>query len=98
MQKEDNPMNKLIPIEFKNQRIMITKLLAEEFGASEKNINDNFSNNHTRFIEDKHYFKIEGQALKDFKKSLPDIIGEPLKFAPKLILWKNVEQQDMQKF
>lgn len=80
-------MNKLIPIEFKNQRIMTTKILAEEFGSSEKNINDNFSNNHTRFIEDKHYFKLEGQALKDFKNSLPDNIGEPLKFAPKLILW-----------
>lgn len=80
-------MDKLMPLEFKKQRIIPTKLLAEEFGASEKNINDNFSNNHTRFIEDKHYFKLEGQALKDFKKSLPDIIGEPLKFAPKLILW-----------
>lgn len=80
-------MNKLMPIEFKTQRIITTKVLAEEFAASEKNINDNFSNNHTRFIEGKHYFKLEGQALKDFKNSLPDNIGEPLKFAPKLILW-----------
>lgn len=79
--------DKLIPVEYKNQRILTTKILAEEFGASEKNINDNFSNNHTRFIENKHYFKLEGQALKEFKNSLPDYIGEPLKFAPKLILW-----------
>lgn len=80
-------MSKLIPIEFKNQRIMTTKVLAEEFGASEKNINDNFSNNKDRFKEGKHYIKLEGQLLKDFKNSLPDIIGEPLKFAPRLILW-----------
>ncbi|MGG7144931.1 ORF6N domain-containing protein [Clostridium nigeriense] len=80
-------MSKLIPMEFKNQRIMTTKVLAEEFGASEKNINDNFSNNKDRFKEGKHYIKLDGQALKDFKNSLPDNIGEPLKFAPKLILW-----------
>lgn len=80
-------MNKIVPIEYKNQRIMTTKVLAEEFGASEKNINDNFSNNKDRFKEGKHYIKLDGQALKDFKNSLPDNIGEPLKFAPKLILW-----------
>lgn len=80
-------MNNLIPLEFKNQRIITTKVLAEEFGAAEKNINDNFSNNKERFIEGKHYYKLEGQALKEFKSSLPDFIGEPLKFAPKLILW-----------
>lgn len=80
-------MNKLMPLEFKNQRIILTKTLADEYGASEKNINDNFSNNKSRFVEEKHYIKLDGQALKEFKNSLPDIIGEPLKFAPKLILW-----------
>ena len=80
-------MNKLIPLEFNNQRIITTKVLAEQFGASEKNINDNFSNNKQRFKEGKHFIKLEGQALKEFKNSLPDFIGEPLKFAPKLILW-----------
>lgn len=80
-------MNKLMPLEFENQRIMLTKTLAEQFGASEKNINDNFSNNKDRFKEGKHYVKLEGQRLKEFKNSLPDIVGEPLKFAPKLILW-----------
>ncbi|WP_415468557.1 hypothetical protein [Clostridium saccharoperbutylacetonicum] len=34
----------------------------------------------------------------EFKNSLPDIIGEPLKFAPKLILWTTEEQQEMQKY
>ena len=77
----------LIPIEWENERIMTTKTLAECYGASEKNINDNFSNNKERFEEGKHYIKLEGKLLKEFKNSLPDEIGEPLKFAPKLILW-----------
>ena len=80
-------MNNLAILEFKNQRIITTKVIAEQFGSVEKNIQDNFANNKERFIEGKHYFKLEGQALKDFKNSLPDNIGEPLKFAPSLILW-----------
>ncbi len=80
-------MSNLLPVKFKDQRIMTTKVLGEEFGATEKNIQDNFSNNKDRFKEGKHYYRLEGQALKDFKNSLPDIIGEPLKFAPSLILW-----------
>lgn len=79
--------NNLIPIEFKNQRIMTTKVLAEEYGTDEKNIQMNFSNNQSRFAEGKHFIKLEGQTLKDFKNSLPNEIREPLKFAPQLILW-----------
>jgi hypothetical protein len=80
-------MNSSMPVEFNNQRIMTTKVLAEEFGATEKNLLDNFSNNKTRFIEGKHYFKLEGERLKEFKAGLPDNIGDPLKFTSKLILW-----------
>lgn len=80
-------MNKLTPINYENQRIMTTKVLAEQFGAEETNIQKNFNNNEKRFIEGKHYYKLEGQILRDFKNSLPNEIQEPLKFAPKLILW-----------
>jgi len=77
----------ILPIEFKNQRIMTIKTLAEEYGTDEKNIQMNYLNNQSRFSEGKHYFKLEGQYLKDFKNSLPNEIREPLKFASQLILW-----------
>ena len=80
-------MNKLVPIEFKNQRIMTTKVLAEQYGTDEGNIQKNFSNNGKRFTEGKHYYKLEGQTLKEFKNSLPKEIREPIKFAPVLYLW-----------
>ncbi len=80
-------MNNLIPLDFKNQRIITTKVLAEEYGTEEKNIQMNFLNNQKRFTEDKHYYKLEGQALKNFKNSLPNDIREPLKFVSQLILW-----------
>lgn len=80
-------MSKLIPLEFNKQRIMTTKVLAEEFGTEEGNIQKNFSNNEKRFSEGKHYYKLEGQTLKEFKNSLPNEIREPLKYAPVLYLW-----------
>ncbi|MGG7214019.1 ORF6N domain-containing protein [Clostridium nigeriense] len=80
-------MSKLIPMEFKNQRIMTTKVLAEEFGTEEGNIQKNYSRNEKRFIVGKHYYKLEGQALREFKNSLPTESLEPIKFAPVLYLW-----------
>ncbi|WP_297429577.1 ORF6C domain-containing protein [Clostridium sp.] len=79
-------MSKLIPLEFKNQRIMTTKALAEEFGTEENNIKNNFNNNKSRFIENKHYFLIKGEELKEFKR-LVNEIDEAIKFAPALYLW-----------
>lgn len=60
-------MNKLMPLEFENQRIIMTKILAEEFGTEDKIISNNFNRNIDRFIEGKHYYKLEGAVLKDFK-------------------------------
>ncbi len=60
-------MSKLIPLEFKNQRIMTTKVLAEQFGTEEVNISKNFNRNQNRFIEGKHYYKLQGEELKNFK-------------------------------
>ena len=36
-------MSKLIPLEFNKQRIMTTKVLAQEYGTEEGNIQKNFS-------------------------------------------------------
>ncbi|MDY4721224.1 MAG: ORF6N domain-containing protein, partial [Clostridium paraputrificum] len=44
-------MNNLTPLEFKNQRIITTKVLAEEFGTEEGNIQKNYSRNEKRFLE-----------------------------------------------
>ncbi len=78
-------MNKLIPLEFKNQRIMTTKILAEQFGTEDKIISQNFNRNHMRFIEGKHYFCLEGEELKTFKGYLQN--EESLKFVSILYLW-----------
>ena len=80
-------MNNLIPIKFKNQNVITTELLAEVYGTDVKNIQMNFKRNEKNFEEDKHYFFLQGEELKQFK-SLSTESGLPVnKFAPNLYLW-----------
>ena len=55
-------------------RVVTTGLLAQCYVTAAKNIHDNFSNNAERFEAGKHYFKLEGEALRAFKHR-PDQIG-----------------------
>lgn len=74
-------------IEINNQRLLTTEQLAAFYETTPKNIQDNFQNNREKFIESKHYYRIEGQELKDFK-SHTENIGLPInKFASQLILY-----------
>lgn len=57
-------------INFKSIPVVTTEMLADFYGADVKNIQNNFLRNTGRFIEGKHFFKIVGQELREFKKSL----------------------------
>lgn len=57
-------------ITYNAQPVITTELLAKVYGTEETNIRQNFNNNADRFIEGKHFIKLEGDALRDFKKSL----------------------------
>ncbi len=74
-------------ITYKDRPVCTTFQLAQFYDCSEKNLSDNYGNNRERFEEDKHFVLLEGEMLRAFKVGLPDQIGEPLKFAPKVILW-----------
>ncbi|HBC2028999.1 TPA: ORF6N domain-containing protein [Clostridium perfringens] len=78
-------MNNLIPLEFKNQRIITTKQLAEIYETSEKNISNNFNNNIEHFEEGKHYYLLQGDALREFKRNSYDIGIAPS--VNKLYIW-----------
>ena len=60
----------LVPVEWSNQRVLTTAQLAEFYGCSVENIRDNFRKNRERFVEDKHYFKLEGDKLRVFKRDM----------------------------
>lgn len=78
-------MKNLIPISYENQRIMTTKVLSEQYGTEDKIIQQNFKRNEERFVEGKHYYRLTGKELKEFKANLH--LEGNLKFASELILW-----------
>jgi len=74
------------PLEYQGKRVLTTERLASAFEATEKNIQVNFANNGSRFIEGVHFFKIVGSELRELKNE-PDYIGLVGKRASHLILW-----------
>ena len=74
-------MNEIINIEYNNERVLTTDQLAQAYGCETKRISENFKRNEERFEEGKHYFKLDGDALRDFKITNPQI-ADNLKFAP----------------
>lgn len=64
---------------------MLTSKLAESYGTSNKIISYNFNNNKNRYIEGKHYFKLEGKEKKDFINHLE--IQDGIKNAKTVYLW-----------
>ena len=79
-------MTNLVPMEWKGQRIMTTKTLAECYETEENNIKNNFNNNKSRFVEGKHYYLLKGIDLKEFKNQVNDIDLVPKRTAS-LYLW-----------
>lgn len=60
-------------INHQDQPVITTELLAKLYGTDVDNIRQNFSRNADRFIEGKHFFKLEGEQLKAFASSLNDL-------------------------
>ena len=57
-------------ISHKSIPVLTTEQLAKFYGTDISNIRQNFSRNADRFVEGKHYFRLEGAELKDFKNSV----------------------------
>lgn len=62
-----------VTVEVKGIRVLTTKQIANEYGAREIQISQNFTNNRGRFIEGKHYISLSGDELRTFKKHFEKI-------------------------
>lgn len=69
--------------------VITTELLADAYETEIRNIQVNHSRNRNRFVDGKHYFKLTGLILKDFKKQLTQskLVNIVNKQASHLILW-----------
>lgn len=61
------PVADLNRIEWNGEPVLTTEQLAFKFECNAKNLSANFKNNEERFIEGKHYYKLEGDVLREFK-------------------------------
>lgn len=73
-------------VNFKSIPVVSTEMLAEFYGTESKNILQNFTRNKARFIESKHFFKVQGYELKELKNQ-PSLRGLVAKHSAHLILW-----------
>lgn len=80
-------LNNLIPVEWSNQRVLTTAQLAEVYECNPKNIKVNFGNAKEQFVEGVHYFKLTGEALRQFKGQVKGIDLPISTFASHLYLW-----------
>lgn len=63
--------------------VITTGIMAKLYGTDEANVKMNFSRNADRFIEGKHYFKLEGVELKGFKDRVTE--SYPVKFHDQIV-------------
>ena len=78
-------MSNLTPVKFNGEIVITTKMLAEVYECEEAHISNNFKRNEDKFIEGKHYYKLQGKELKEFKGYHKN--NESLKFVSILYLW-----------
>ena len=69
-------------------RVVTTDLLAQIYGAAPENIQDNYRKNADRFEQGKHYFKLDGESLSEFKaKNIPENFRSVGRRTREIMLW-----------
>ncbi|MBF0693397.1 ORF6N domain-containing protein [Providencia alcalifaciens] len=81
-----SPVESLPVVTYNSLPVITTELLAKLYNTEPKYIQTNTARNESRFIAGKHFFKLEGAELKDFKNrpSLRGLVGSR---ARSLVLW-----------
>lgn len=88
--KAANAIKNLVKINFREERVLTTKQMAEVYGTEENNIKKNLSVNKERFIEGKHYYLLKGDELKKFKRVVTNgnqALENEFRFVSQLTLW-----------
>lgn len=83
-----NPSAETLSLVTHNQvPVVTTELLAQLYGTDVDNIRQNFNRNTERFIEGKHFFKLTGEQLKEFRLSVTNCHAQISNKTRYLTLW-----------
>lgn len=72
-------------VEYNNERVLTTEQVSEGFECEPHNIKKNFNANKDRFVEGKHYYKVEGKELENLRVTNSDLQISPM--TRSLYLW-----------
>lgn len=72
-------------VEYNNERVLTTEQVGEGFECEPQQIKQNFNNNKERFVEGKHFYKLEGEELKKLRVENLDLQISPM--TRSLYLW-----------
>lgn len=73
-------------VDYSRQPVLTTEQIANFYGTDPRRITENFKRNEEHFTESVHYFKLEGEALKEFKNQYAESVSVGAR-AASLILW-----------
>lgn len=76
---------KVAVVEYNNERVLTTEQVSDGFECETTNIKKNFNANKERFIEGKHYYKLEGKELENLRVTNSDLQISPM--TRSLYLW-----------
>ena len=77
-------MSNLIPATYNNERILTTEQLAQVYETESRRITENFNRNKERFVKGRHYYLLQGEELRAFKREYADSVVATIS---KLYLW-----------
>lgn len=77
----------LPPVVYRELPVVTTELLAKAYECESKQIRQNFSNNSERFVEGKHFFKVEGDELKGLRDCIENFDAVVVPRTRNLLLW-----------
>jgi hypothetical protein len=72
-------------IEHEGERVLLTEQLSDIYECEPSNIKKNFNANKDRFVEGKHYYKLEGKELDNLRVTFSDLQISPM--TRSLYLW-----------
>ena len=76
------------PVTYHARPVLTTEMLAQAYEVKPIQIQQNYANNKDRFVEGKHFFKISGNELKEFKHYFEnfEVVNIPPR-TPHFTLW-----------
>ena len=75
-------ISNFVRIEYHGQPVLTTNQIADAYGCSVQNVRYDFHYNKKQFVEGVHYFKLEGDALSEFKANYNEARTSYVPFAP----------------